>query len=412
MILFNRMEYLLINAVPEDEDWVNNLTVKTMKPWVEAAWKEEADRQHYYYLNRFDLKTTQIITVDGRKAGRISSSENETTFELSDIHLEENFHGSGLGTKIINDTIAYAFSRGLTVELKCLRTNPVQNLYLRLGFSLIKEDEKRLYYRIKRPVILLTNDDGIRSPGIIAAAETLAEIGELWVAAPHMQQTSAGRSHPPSSSGITTKADGFPSAAGAFAIEGSPSQCVDHAILEIMPRCPDIVVSGINSGVNVGVDITRSGTIGAAIEGASYGIPAIAVSLEIHHNEIFSAEPQADFSTAGYFTAKFAQLILTGAQYKDIDLLKIEVPDNAEADTAWEVTKLYRKTYYHVEKPQRSSLEKKGQLLWRLETDLSKFDEGTDAHTVFVKRQVSVTPISMDMTSRIELNDLKDLLDF
>jgi len=143
------MKYKLIDAVPEDSDWVNNLTVETMSSYVEASWKAEAHRQIYYKLNRFDLESTKIIEIRNGRAGRISCIADNNTMTIADIHLESTYHGSGLGTQIIKDTINKAFKNGLAVELKCLRTNPVQNLYIRLGFKRIKEDEKRLYYRLE-----------------------------------------------------------------------------------------------------------------------------------------------------------------------------------------------------------------------------------------------------------------------
>jgi 5'-nucleotidase len=263
---------------------------------------------------------------------------------------------------------------------------------------------------INKPVILLTNDDGILSPGIIAAAEQLADMGELWVAAPHVQQTSMGRSFPPGSNGIIKKAVGFPEGVKAYSIEGSPAQCVSHAVLELMPCKPDILVSGINSGVNVGINITRSGTVGAALEAANYGIPALAVSLEIHEDEVFAAVPKADFSTAAWFTRLFTEAVLKGDYVDDIDVLKIDVPDNAHPDTEWEITKLSKKTYYQISKPERASFDVPGYLRWITEQDHSCFQEGTDAHAVFVKRRVSVTPVSLDMTSRVSTEKLQSTL--
>ncbi|HAK44743.1 MAG TPA: 5'/3'-nucleotidase SurE [Spirochaeta sp.] len=257
-----------------------------------------------------------------------------------------------------------------------------------------------------KPLILLTNDDGIKSPGLRALAEELGKIGEIWVAAPHTQQTSAGRSHPPTSSGIITEADGYPAGIHAFSVEASPSQCVDYAILELMPGCPELVISGINSGVNLGSDITRSGTVGAALEAANYGIPSIAASLEIHQDEVFAAEPRADFSIAACFTRLFAEALLEGNYIDDVDVLKIDVPDNAVRSTPWEITKLAKKSFYHPAKPERKTLSDKGRLGWCVEADLTVFDEGTDLHTIFSKRIVSVTPLSMDMTSRISLSSL------
>lgn len=143
------MEYKLIDAVPEDAAWVDSLTEKTMETYIRAAWKTEEEYQHYLCLNRFVLEATQIIIVDGKKAGRLSCRREDGSFHLDELHIEENFQGLGLGSRILGDMIELARSEGLPLELKCLRTNPVHNLYIRLGFSLIKEDEKRLYYRIK-----------------------------------------------------------------------------------------------------------------------------------------------------------------------------------------------------------------------------------------------------------------------
>ena len=143
------MNYTLTDAVPEDEDWVNALTRNTMRPYVEESWMQDKDREYYYKLNSFDRENTGIIRVDNRRAGRLTVLRDADKLDLADLHLLPAFHGSGLGTEIITDVISQAFSEGLAVELKCLKTNPVQNLYIRLGFKLVEEDEKRLYYRIE-----------------------------------------------------------------------------------------------------------------------------------------------------------------------------------------------------------------------------------------------------------------------
>ena len=147
------MNYILVKATPQDEDWVNNLTRATMKPYVESSWTDLKDQEYYYHLNRFDLAHTSIIFVKEKKAGRLTISQDDTVLTLEDLHLLPEFHGRGLGTKIIKDVIEQAFASGLAVELKCLKTNPVSNLYNRLGFKLIKADEKRLYYKIEKSEI-------------------------------------------------------------------------------------------------------------------------------------------------------------------------------------------------------------------------------------------------------------------
>jgi len=126
-----------------------------------------------------------------------------------------------------------------------------------------------------KPQILLTNDDGIDSPGLWAAAESLSEIGYVWVAAPRDQYSAAGRSMPLSSDGLIHIKELVVNGKEwkIYAVGGSPAQTVQHAIFEIMPTKPDIVVSGINYGLNLGQGITVSGTVGAAMEAASFREP-------------------------------------------------------------------------------------------------------------------------------------------
>lgn len=256
--------------------------------------------------------------------------------------------------------------------------------------------------------ILLTNDDGINSVGIWAAAEALAPLGKVWVVAPRTQATSFGRSNPSSSDGIIDEIQREVNGSmwQGYAAGASPSQCVLYSIEELLPVKPDLVVSGINYGANTGVDITRSGTIGAAIEGANYGIPALAVSLETAAENTFLHTFEADFSAAAYFTALFARALLETKFPADVQVLKVEVPLGATKDTPWQVTRLAPMSLYLPVLPSRKNWQEKSQMSWRLQPDYAIFPEGTDSHTVFVKREVAVTPLSMDMTSRVSLEDL------
>ena len=130
-----------------------------------------------------------------------------------------------------------------------------------------------------RPLILLTNDDGIKSPGLAAAAAALDPIGELLIVAPTEQQSGTGRSMPVHSDGrlfeTTISANG--QTWNAFSANATPAQAVQHAVLELAERKPALAVSGINFGENVGLGVTISGTVGAALEAAAHRIPALAV---------------------------------------------------------------------------------------------------------------------------------------
>ena len=151
--------------------------------------------------------------------------------------------------------------------------------------------------------ILLTNDDGIRSPGLWAAAEALSAIGYVTVAAPREQSSAMGRSMPITSDGIIEKETVHVNGQDwtVYAVGGSPAQSVQHGILRILDKKPDLVVSGINYGENLALGVTVSGTVGAAMEGASFGIPALAISLETDKEHHLSYSNDVDFSNAAYF---------------------------------------------------------------------------------------------------------------
>jgi 5'-nucleotidase len=132
-------------------------------------------------------------------------------------------------------------------------------------------------------LILLTNDDGIRAPGILAMWRELTKLGDVRVIAPTTVQSAAGH-------GITLDAPLITeqvSVEGAFsgiAIDGRPADCVKVAVAHLLPKPPDLVISGLNSGVNVGINVIYSGTVAAAIEAAFLGLPAIATSLMLGRN--------------------------------------------------------------------------------------------------------------------------------
>ena len=131
-----------------------------------------------------------------------------------------------------------------------------------------------------------------------------------------------------------------------YAVSGSPAQAVLHGVLEIMPEKPALVVSGINYGENVGLGVTISGTVGAAMEAASLGIPALAISLEAGTEYHFSYSKEIDFSAAAHFTAFFGRMLLEKKMPDDVQLLKVDVPSDATVDTAWQVTRVARQAYY------------------------------------------------------------------
>jgi 5'-nucleotidase len=260
--------------------------------------------------------------------------------------------------------------------------------------------------------ILLTNDDGIKSPGLWAAAEALSDLGYVTVAAPRDQSSGMGRSLPFTSDGVikpeVLRVRGKDWT--VYAVGGTPAQAVLHGVLEIMPGRPDLVVSGINYGENVADGISISGTVGAAMEGAGLGIPSLAVSLEVDQEHFLSYSREVDFSAAAFFTTYFARKLLENHFPPDVDLLKLDVPCEATAQTPWQVTRLSRQLYFVPRAPTRKSWDEPAQIDYRVEPRLENEPEDSDVYVLHAKRMVSVTPLSLDSTSRADFGALDRLL--
>jgi 5'-nucleotidase len=193
-------------------------------------------------------------------------------------------------------------------------------------------------------------------------------------------------------------------------VGGTPAQSVLHAVLEIMPKKPDLVVSGINYGENIGSGVTISGTVGAALEGAAMGVPALAISLQMETQYHLSYSAEVDFSMGGHFTELFARMLLEKRMPADVDVLKVDIPSEATIDTPWEITRQARHRYYESYAPDRKNWDEPGYVRYRQLEDYGVVPEGTDVHTIRVKKLISVTPLSLDLTSRTDLKELGKLL--
>lgn len=263
-----------------------------------------------------------------------------------------------------------------------------------------------------KPHILLTNDDGIRSPGLWAAASELSKIGYVTVAAPREQSTGMGRSLPSTSDGVIRKEQVQVNGQewSVFAVGGSPAQAVLHGIYDVLKRKPDLVVSGINYGENVASGVTISGTVGAALEAASLGIPSLAISLETDSKYHLSYSNDVEFPIAAMFAAKFARMLLEKKFPFDVDLLKVEIPSDAAPDTPWQLTRVSRQRYYEPMPAERTSWDKPGTVGYRANGDFDHEPEDTDAYVLRKKRMVSVSPMSFDLTSRVDFAELDMLM--
>ena len=264
------------------------------------------------------------------------------------------------------------------------------------------------------PLILVTNDDGVHSPGLHALVDAICDLGQILVTAPSRQHSNAGRSHPPSpvrDKGIRreTIPISCPTAV-VYALDSSPAQSVMRAMVELVPRPPDLVISGINYGENMGSGITVSGTIGAAIEAACFGLPALAVSLQTPGEFHYNPSDTVDFTAAAAFSRQFAQMMLAHQLPSDVDILKVDVPSDATPDTSWRITRASRQSYYVPLLRPTPTGDGRLEMDYKVQIDMATLEPDSDIQALAVDRVVSVCPLSIDMTSRIDATALSDIL--
>jgi 5'-nucleotidase len=228
--------------------------------------------------------------------------------------------------------------------------------------------------------ILVTNDDGIFSEGISLLAEALGEIGDVTVVAPDREQSASGHSltlHRPLR--LQRMREGW------YSVDGTPTDCVNLAVLGLMKdEPPQLVVSGINFGLNVGDDVTYSGTVSATFEGSLLGIPSVAFSQEVA--EGFS------FEAAARFARGFVEALLAEDLPKDL-LLNVNIPAGEVQGVSF--TRLGHRVYKQslVEK-----LDPRGRkYYWIHGTPEWTPEEGTD-HEALMASRASVTPLHLDLT--------------
>jgi 5'-nucleotidase len=263
-----------------------------------------------------------------------------------------------------------------------------------------------------KPQILLTNDDGILSPGLWAAASALSKLGFVTVTAPREQASGAGRSLPNTSDGIIQEQRVQVNGQewSVFSVGGTPAQTILHGVYEVMKERADLVVSGINYGENVATGVTISGTVGAALEGASLGIPSMAVSLEADPKYHLTYSEELSFLVAAEFTLRIARLLLEKKLPADVDVLKVDVPSDATVDTPWQLTRVSRQRYYEPIAPVRASWSEPTMINYREAAEFDEEAEDTDVYVLRKKRMVSVSPLSLDLTSRVNFAELDKLL--
>ncbi|MEM1593098.1 MAG: 5'/3'-nucleotidase SurE [Archaeoglobaceae archaeon] len=242
-------------------------------------------------------------------------------------------------------------------------------------------------------MILLTNDDGIHSAGLRRAYETLAEIDEVVVVAPITQMSAVGRSisimHPVRI--YEMEINGMK----AFAIDGTPTDAVILGIYEIIKDIPDLTVCGINLGENLSTEaVTTSGTVCSALEAATQGSKAIAISMEMHDREKFEPTCNYDFENAKKVLRWVARKVIEEGLPKNVDVLNVNVPRRFNGKI--KITRLARKMYEtRVEK----RVDPRGrEYYWIHGIEVESAEEGTDIYALR-KGFASITPISLNMST-------------
>ncbi|MGI5940215.1 MAG: 5'/3'-nucleotidase SurE [Thermoleophilia bacterium] len=249
----------------------------------------------------------------------------------------------------------------------------------------------------QRPLIVLTNDDGVTSPGLYALRDTLSPLGEVHVVAPDQNRSGSARSitmHTP----LWVEEVEWPDGTLAFSTDGTPVDCVRMAALGLLERRPDLIVSGINLGANLGDDTTYSGTVAAALEGLMLDIPAIALSADGYH-------PEYDLTVPARVAHRLVSMVLSRG-FPTKTLLNVNCPDVSWASLRGARLTTLGKRIYGDKVQCCDSQGKKRR--YRIYSDRLSYheQEGSDFEAV-AEGYVSITPLQFDLMSHRALDRLR-----
>jgi 5'-nucleotidase len=241
----------------------------------------------------------------------------------------------------------------------------------------------------EKPIILVTNDDGITAPGIRNLVESIRDLGQVVMVAPDKPQSGMGHA-------ITI---GYPlrlnkvniiEGVESWSCSGTPVDCVKLAVDKVLHRKPDICISGINHGANHSINVIYSGTMSAAVEAAIEGIPAVGFSLLDYSLE-------ADFTAARAYARKIVEKVLADKVHKHL-VLNVNIP--AVPLDLLQGIKVCRQAYAKYEEDFNERLDPHGKKYYWLTGEFVNFDEGTDTDVwALANNFVSVVPVQFDMTN-------------
>ena len=248
---------------------------------------------------------------------------------------------------------------------------------------------------MERPTILVSNDDGVDAPGIEALRRALASLGRVIVVAPNRQRSAASHSL---TLDVPLRATTI--AEDIVSVDGTPTDCVLLALKSLLPEPPDLLVSGVNRGPNLGDDVTYSGTVAAAMEGTIFGIPSVAVSLDR------STTGTYEYAHAAAVAREVARVVLERG-LPDGTLLNVNVPNVPPAEVKGiRITRQGKQSY------EESVIEKtdpRGRTYYWIGGYTSTWPDqaGSDLEAV-AEGFVSVTPVNLDLTDYRVMETLED----
>lgn len=250
-----------------------------------------------------------------------------------------------------------------------------------------------------RKLVMVTNDDSVQSNGVIELANAISKCADVIIVAPEQPQSATALSltfHKPLRVSKVSRGQH-----DCFAVSGSPGDCVLIGVNKLLPRKPDLVASGINIGDNnTFEDILASGTVAAALEAALTGIPAIAFSMEVGEESLFTLEyAQPDFARAAVVAGAIARDVLENGMPGGAELLNVNFPSKIDSSTRVVLTEVGRRKYTQkvlVRKDPRGRA-----YYWLFGERLSEFPANSDAEAVLTKKQISITPLVLNMSGPI-----------
>jgi 5'-nucleotidase len=250
-----------------------------------------------------------------------------------------------------------------------------------------------------KKLVMVTNDDSVQSDGIVALARAVGKKADVIIVAPEQPQSATALSltfHKPLRVTKVRRAE-----FDCYAVSGSPGDCVMIGVNKLLPRRPDLVISGINIGDNNTLqDILASGTVAAALESAITGIPAIAFSMEVGEDAMFALEySQPDFGSAADIASEIVGDVLENGMPPGAAILNVNFPKNVDTKTEIVLTEIGRRKYTDgviVRKDPRGRT-----YYWLFGERLAHFPPNTDAEAVLLEKKVSISPMLLNMSGPV-----------